>query len=51
MYKHTHTHTHTHTYIYIHAPALETDAAIVFIVWLRACPKNMCFDGFHPTVQ
>jgi hypothetical protein len=41
MYKH----------IYIHAPAMETVAAIVFMVWLRACPKNMYFDGFHPVVQ
>jgi len=37
--------------LYIHASALETDAAIVFMVCLTACPKNMYFDGHHPAVQ
>ena len=35
----------------VHAPAMETVAAIVLMVWLRACPKNTYFDGFHPVVQ
>jgi hypothetical protein len=37
--------------IYTRAPAMGTVAAIVFMVWLRAGPKNMYFDGFHPVVQ
>jgi hypothetical protein len=36
--------------MYVYAAAMETAAPIVFMVWLRACPQNIYFDGVYPTL-
>jgi hypothetical protein len=36
--------------MYVYAPAQETAAPILFMVWLCACPQNIYFDGVYPIV-